>query len=312
MPILAKAMQNGHQIVELIWLEDFVALAKTGNFSRAAELRHVSQPAFSRRIRALEDWLGVDLFERGTQGVTLTPVGEQFRSGAEEVVRRIRQLCSETREAGSKEAKTLYFAATHVLSFTFFPEWIRSLYSDDTLGTIKLISDSMQACESLMLQGLAQFLLCHHHAAVPSRFAPTQFQSVEVGEDSLVLLCAPDSGGLPRWRFPNAERSTPYLAYSDESGLGRIIAATQTRETMALLKTVVTSRLAAALLSMVRSGQGVAWLPLSLAEQDVRDGRLVRAAGKDCDIRIGIRIFRPCTPLSGNAEKFWTRLQNKN
>jgi DNA-binding transcriptional LysR family regulator len=51
-------------VMNLIWLEDFLALAATGNFSRAAEDRHSSQPAFSRRIRALEEWVGVDLFDR--------------------------------------------------------------------------------------------------------------------------------------------------------------------------------------------------------------------------------------------------------
>jgi DNA-binding transcriptional LysR family regulator len=45
--------------MNLSWLHDFLALAETGNFSRAADARHMTQPAFSRRIRALEDWLGV-------------------------------------------------------------------------------------------------------------------------------------------------------------------------------------------------------------------------------------------------------------
>ena len=43
--------------MELIWFEDYLALAETLNFSRAAEARHVTQPAFSRRIRALEEWM---------------------------------------------------------------------------------------------------------------------------------------------------------------------------------------------------------------------------------------------------------------
>jgi DNA-binding transcriptional LysR family regulator len=50
--------------MNLIWFEDFMALASTGNFSRAAEERHMTQPAFSRRIRALEEWLGVVLIDR--------------------------------------------------------------------------------------------------------------------------------------------------------------------------------------------------------------------------------------------------------
>lgn len=63
--------------MELTWFEDYLALAETLNFSRAAEARHVTQPAFSRRIRALEAWIGADLFTRSTHGVALTPAGER-------------------------------------------------------------------------------------------------------------------------------------------------------------------------------------------------------------------------------------------
>jgi DNA-binding transcriptional LysR family regulator len=43
--------------VEIKWLEDFVTLAETSSFSRAAEIRNVTQPAFSRRIKQLETWI---------------------------------------------------------------------------------------------------------------------------------------------------------------------------------------------------------------------------------------------------------------
>ena len=74
---------------EFIWLEDFLALASTGNFTRAAEDRHSSQPAFSRRIRALEEWIGASLVDRSTQPARLTEVGEWFRSVAAELVARV-------------------------------------------------------------------------------------------------------------------------------------------------------------------------------------------------------------------------------
>ncbi len=61
--------------MELKWLEDFVCLANIGSFWKASEQRHVSQPAFSRRIRALEDWLGVTLIDRSSYPVTLTRTG---------------------------------------------------------------------------------------------------------------------------------------------------------------------------------------------------------------------------------------------
>ena len=61
--------------MNLTWLDDFLALASTGNFSRAAEERHMTQPAFSRRIRALEEWLGVVLFDRSSQPAVLRRSG---------------------------------------------------------------------------------------------------------------------------------------------------------------------------------------------------------------------------------------------
>ncbi|NWM05812.1 LysR family transcriptional regulator, partial [Klebsiella quasipneumoniae] len=47
--------------MEIKWLEDFLALANTLNFSKAADERHVTQSAFSRRIKQLEAWLGTTL-----------------------------------------------------------------------------------------------------------------------------------------------------------------------------------------------------------------------------------------------------------
>ena len=75
--------------MDLVWLEDFLAIAEEGGFSRAAKRRHVTQPALSRRIRSLEEWLGTPLFERSTHTITLTPAGESFRPVAEDVLRRV-------------------------------------------------------------------------------------------------------------------------------------------------------------------------------------------------------------------------------
>ena len=56
--------------MDLDWLKDFLTLAEQKNFSRAADARNVSQPAFSRRIRALEDWIGTALFASASCAVT--------------------------------------------------------------------------------------------------------------------------------------------------------------------------------------------------------------------------------------------------
>ncbi len=296
--------------MDLDWLKDFLALAEQKNFSRAAEARNVTQPAFSRRIRALEDWIGVPLFLRSAQGATLTPAGAYFQPLAQDLLRNLQRLQRETRAVGEDERGALSIAATHALSFTFFPGWIRRHMRFEALGTLNLSSDSMAACEQIMLGGEVHFLLCHHHAQAPTRFEAARFQSIQVGDDMLVPLCAPDAGGLPLWPLPGtSERPARLLAYSQASGLGRILSAQAAlAQDTAGMATVFTSHLAATLLTMARDGHGIAWLPLTLAEEDLARARLVRAGPERFDIPIEIRLFRSPDCRNDAADELWASL----
>jgi DNA-binding transcriptional LysR family regulator len=290
--------------MELAWLADFQALASALNFSRAAEMRHVTQPAFSRRIRALEHWVGTDLFTRSTHGVALTPAGERFRAHADAVVRALEQARRDARDAAGLGSK-LTIAATHALSFTFFPKWIRGTADVLSLGNLNLISDSMQACEQMLVRGETQFLLCHDRDGTGARLDPRQFTSISVGSDVLIPLSAPTKAGKPRWPL---HRRTPakYLAYSPQSGLGRIVAARWDANAAPFaLDPLFASPLAATLLSMARAGEGVAWLPRTLAEDDIASGRLVPAGKDDAAIAIDVRLFRPVARQSPTVETAW-------
>jgi LysR family transcriptional regulator, hypochlorite-specific transcription factor HypT len=81
--------------LEIRWLQDFLTLAETGNFTRAAMLRHSSQAAFSRRIQQLEAYLGAPLIDRGVFPTKLTPEGETFRRAAAEMLRQVADVRTE-------------------------------------------------------------------------------------------------------------------------------------------------------------------------------------------------------------------------
>ena len=68
--------------MELRQIRSFLSIAKTLHFGRTAELIHISQPALSLQIRALEEEVGVRLFERNRRRTTLTAAGEAFRDDA--------------------------------------------------------------------------------------------------------------------------------------------------------------------------------------------------------------------------------------
>src|SRR6266487_708544 len=67
-------------------LRSFVVVAETGHLTRAAEKLHISQPALSAQIRALEDELDLTLFERTSTGMTLTAAGKRLLAGADKIL----------------------------------------------------------------------------------------------------------------------------------------------------------------------------------------------------------------------------------
>lgn len=72
--------------MDLRLLEYFLAVARTGNITKAAEQLHVTQPTISRQMADLEDMLGTTLLIRGKRQVTLTDAGILFQQRAEEII----------------------------------------------------------------------------------------------------------------------------------------------------------------------------------------------------------------------------------
>ena len=84
--------------MELHQLRYFCAVARAGNFTRAAEEQHVAQPSLSQQVRKLEDELGAKLFDRFPRFARLTDFGKAFLPKAGEILRRVgearkRRLC---------------------------------------------------------------------------------------------------------------------------------------------------------------------------------------------------------------------------
>jgi LysR family transcriptional regulator, hypochlorite-specific transcription factor HypT len=304
--------------MDLIWLEDFLAIAEGGGFSRAAERRHVTQPALSRRIRALEEWLGTPLFERSTHTVALTPAGEMFRPVAEDVLRRIYGGREEALEIARLKAETIRFAATHALSQTFFPDWIRKAESARADAALQLVAANFAACEKLLLDAQVHFLLTHHHPSLASRLDKDRFQQIELGKDVLVPVSAPClkepvcRGGRqgqaePRYALPGStEAALPYLAYHPGSGIGRIVTSFLARKGSDCWLVPSFAAPVMLLIDMAREGRGVTWAPRSLVQDDLTSGRLLRAGDGDWEIEICICLFRPRARMTNAAETFWS------
>jgi DNA-binding transcriptional LysR family regulator len=78
--------------MSLVQLESFIAVAEEAHVGRAAQRLHVSQPPLTRRIKSLEEELGVELFERTPRGMRLRPAGSELLPRAREILARVQEL----------------------------------------------------------------------------------------------------------------------------------------------------------------------------------------------------------------------------
>ncbi|MDE1157096.1 MAG: LysR family transcriptional regulator [Neorhizobium sp.] len=300
--------------METAWLADLQSLAETLNFSRAAERRNVTQPAFGRRIRALEEWCGAQLVDRSTHRLRLTPEGEIMLGAASEITDRLDRARHQIEQARAATS-AVTFAATHALSFIFFPHWVQSLGQIAATTPMRLLSDDMNECERIMADGRAQFLLCHHHEASRIRLDEQTYRYLQLSTDRLVPVSsvAPGTGDALH-RLPGTARSpVPYLAFAETSGMGRILASSLGPRMDGLhLSTVFTSHLAMALKGLAIEGKGVAWIPQSLAAEEIRNGRLAVAGEAGWSIDVKIVLIRPRARMADLAETFWSLAQTRH
>lgn len=305
-------MGPGNRPLDLDWLEDFVVLCETENFSRAAEVRCIAQPALSRHIRSLEDWVGVALIDRAAHPVQLTAAGKKFKHQVEHILAALEASRIKAQAAHDEASASLRFAVTHSLSLTFFPTWLASLENSHRFGPIQTFSDSFQACSDMMNMRKVQFLLSYGHVDVPSRLDQEEYPVVCLGKDQLVAVTALSKNNKPQYTL-ETDQVVPLLEYSDASALGRIASSVQKRllakrEKGVLqpnISVVFTAHNALLLKTMVLSGRGVAWIPRSLIEQEIRDQSLTLAGGDRWHIPVDIRLYRQKAEMNPSAEKIW-------
>lgn len=296
--------------MEIKWILDFLSLVDTKNFSRSADDRATTQPAFSRRIKALEEWMGATLFDRSNQPIELTPAGVKFRPVAEEVLRRLLQSREEIQQIGKHSESTISFAATHSLSLVFFPRWIREIETETGVLRTRLESKRISSCLQSLLRGEVHFMLSPTHASINVELPKDRFKSMVVGVDRLIPVSAPDEAGEALHKLPgSAKTPVNYLAYVGASASGLAVDFLLRHHDQApYLNQVFDSHLAGVLKNMVLQGRGVAWLPESEIVSELEHETLVAAGDESYFIPSEIRLFRSVDPLPVEAEEFWRRL----
>lgn len=283
--------------METKWLEDFVSLAETRSFSQSAKLRHVTQPAFSRRIQALEAWAGVDLVDRSSYPTRLTAAGQTLHAQAIDMLQSLQTSRSMLRGHASNNQSVVEFAVPHTLALTFFPSWIAGLQQQ--FGEIKSRLTALNVHDAVLrlVEGGCDCLIAYHHPSQPLQLDPDRFDMVVLGEEVLAPFAKAAESGQPSFVLPaTARQSTPYLAYASGAYIGRVVDFLLSDiKTAVHLNRVYETDMAESLKAMALEGHGVAFLPLSSVQKDVREQKLVQLRlpnGPSLEVIMEIRAYR--------------------
>ena len=111
--------------MELRQIRSFLSVAETLHFGRTAEMIHLSQPALSLQIRALEDEIGVRLFERNRRKTALTPAGVAFREDATGALFRLDQAVHKAKLAANGKLGILRIGFISTAGHQLVPNIIR-------------------------------------------------------------------------------------------------------------------------------------------------------------------------------------------
>jgi len=285
------------------WLEDFVSLAETHSFSRSATLRHVTQPAFSRRIQALEGWAGTDLVDRTSYPTRLTPAGQTLYGQAIDMLQSLQSTRAMLRGHSAAGKDVIEFAVPHTLAFTFFPAWVSKLREEFGPMKSRLIALNVHDAVSRLVEGSCDVLISYHHPSQPFQLDAARYEMVSLGNEIVSPYVKPNSEGAPRHQLPGRPaHPLPYLGYAPGAYLGRMVdQLLKESRTPIHLDRVYETDMAEGLKAMALEGHGIAFLPFSAVRKEVQAGKLVSALTPEVgqlEVTMEIRAYRerPVTP----------------
>lgn len=291
--------------METKWLEDFVSLAETRSFSRSAQLRHVTQPAFSRRIQALEAWAGIDLVDRSSYPTRLTPAGETFHGQAVEMLDALQATRNLMRSHQAAGQDMIDFAVPHTLAFTFFPHFLMDLRKDFGALKSRVTAGNVHDAVLRLTEGSCDLLIAYHHPSQPLQLAAERYEMLSLGHETLAPYAKAGADGAPLFRLPGrAGERVPFLSFAPGAYMARLVEVLlkQAREPLHL-EPIYETDIAEGLKAMALEGHGLAFLPHSSVRRELKARRLVSASGDtSLSLTMEVRVYRERPELARHVK----------
>ncbi|MEM8555657.1 MAG: LysR substrate-binding domain-containing protein [Pseudomonadota bacterium] len=294
--------------MDMQWLDDVLVLLEERNMTRAAARRNITQPAFSRRIRGFETWLGVEILDRQTNRIEISSALTSNEAEIRALVARIGELRKKIALYDPTRA-VVTIAAQHAPVFSTFPDMALRAKSAFPALRFRMRAGNLNDCVTLFLRGDASMLLCYEaQSAKPLQFGADVVKGLW-GHDYLI----PVVGGALRYAVKDTLQipdDTPAIVYPDESYFGQVLNrnarafGTAGQSTNPVCETAFSSGTR----EMVMQGLGVGWLPMRMIHQELASGSVVSLANRYGQETLDVSIYADArTELAVQLSQFWGR-----
>ena len=289
--------------MELKWLEDLLVLLEERSVTRAAARRHVTQPAFSRRIRQLETWLGAEIVDRSTKPVSFRPTGLALEAGVRDIVNRLYALRNSVHE--SPEQVT--FVAQHTLAISHFPSLIQRVKTSLPAPSYRVVTANYEQCETLFYNE-AQLLLCYQSAQRQFNFSHKSVRKLFLGKDRLIPVLSRQLADRLGELSPG--KSVPLLMYQPGSFLDDALAGSCLPVVIRdyRVEVICESAFSASLKEMVLADMGIAWLAGETIEKELSEGVIVSLASLLGETELDIVLYYRDEALSAKVGQIISEL----
>ena len=255
--------------------------------------------------------MGVDLIDRSRYPTVLTQAGEAFREQAAELVKRMLESRSELRGEPINNDRTLTFALPHTLAMSCFPQWWSEWGVEARGSSCRLLASNVHDAVTSLVAGLADLLICYHHAQQPVFLDPELFHRIEIGTEWLRPYAAVKKGKPVFDLLDHARSPMPLLSYSSGAFLGRMVDVILGSAPMTVRTTTVCiSDMANVLMEMALAGHGVAWLPEHTAAPWVAARKLADIGGDRWALPLTIVVYTDRSQATVATERLIAHLES--
>ncbi|MEY8828491.1 LysR family transcriptional regulator [Sedimentitalea sp. XS_ASV28] len=286
--------------MRLEWIDDILAALDSGSLAQAAERRFVTQSAFTRRVRMIEENIGATLFDRRRKPVTLMPGVVALEPELRELSARLRRLSQDLRLSAGRAGRPLTFVCQHAITTTVSPRVVRQLTATGETS-VRVRSGNQDECLLLLLANEADFAIMYEVAEDRTQVISRAFEDVLLERDLLIPVCAPAIRPLTEGC------ELPVISYPPDVFLGRVFnrnIAPRLPDNVEVVSQAETA-LTLAVLEFALSEIGIAWLPESLVGADLARGQLVRVDDVLPAQELDVRMIRLSEEPSQRSDAVW-------